>query len=156
MITLVLLVAILTTCQMRAASEAPEDRSSRRKVTAKSEISRLGKEKDPFRHPQQLHNHYAMEADRTAGVLQETQHFAEALHHGVKAQEGRKMDLVLRGAISQKGNLWNEHLQLLSSTTNGGQICDQILQPNHPHQRQVLLVHQHHQQPPQSPLAGLS
>ena len=155
-IILVLLAAALTICLMQAASEAPEDRSSRRRVTVRSEISRIGREKDPFHHPQQLHNHYAMEVDRTAGALQETQHSEEAPHHGAKAQAGRKMDLVRLGATSPKGNPLNEHLQLLNSTINGGQICDQTLQPNHLHRRQVLLVHQHHQRPLQCLLAGLS
>lgn len=146
LITLVLLAVASTTRPTQVASEAPEDHSSRRRVTAKSETSRTGKGKVLFRHPQQLHHHCGTEVGKLAEVLQETQPSDEVRQHGVKAQADRKMDLVPRDATSPRGKLWNEHLQLRNSTPNGGQTCGRTLQPNHLHPRRVPLVHQHHQQ----------
>ena len=145
----VLLAAASTTCLMQVASEGAEDHSSRRRETAKSETSQIGKGRDLFRHPQQRHHRYVMEVDRIAGVLQEIQPSDEILQHGVRVLAGRRMDLVPRGATSLRGKPWNAHLQLQNSTTNGERTCDQIPQLSHLHQRQVLLARQRHQQPRQ-------
>ena len=147
-------VGASTTCLMQAANVVQDVHSSKRKETARSGTSRIGRGKDHFHHPPLLRHLCATAADRTAEELQGIQHCDVTRQRGVKAQADRKMDLVLQDATSQKSQPWNVHQQPQSLITNGEQTCGRTRQRSLQHLRPVHLALQ--LQLLQHPQRGLS